>query len=314
MMAPERVQCCIVNDILQHLTNSGRVAPEPSPYRLDAENNVDLSGVIVRAADRTSAAIGFHQDPDSTQSLVLSEPIFVSDAAHEVHAAWFRLMLSAVVNHAKQYDFAQIRFLEWEAHSDDMPWISKELAIAQFSARASVVGWRTTAEECLLRSCPVATVRLSTADLNAPDHHEIADALDRILEGTDDLMGLAAPNAKDLLQKWSSQGCTLLVADTETGVAGLCAFAFKPSRDGDSSASGQIEYLGVRKELQRQGVATQMLYYLCRGVSRGSNQTIDITAFADETNVPANSFYRQSGFEPLCRGKLWYREVNHHMK
>ena len=336
MTSSEHVRCCVVNDVMQHLTTLGSVTPEPSPYRKDAENNADLSGVIVRVAGVTSAAIGFHQDPDSTQALVLSEPVFVSDAAPEVCRAWFRQMLSAVIDHAQQCEFAQIRFLDWESQCDPMLLIARELELAQFSALASVVGWKTTAEECLLKTSPVATVRLSTADLHVVSddpqaelspfrpalnrsttqqrYGEIAEALDRILENTDDLTGLDAPTANDLLQKWSSQECTLLVAETETGVAGLCAFAFKPSGDGDSAASGQIEYLGVRKEMQRQGIATQMLSYLCRGVSRGSNQTTDITAFADETNIPANSFYRQSGFELLCRGNLWYREVNHHLK
>jgi ribosomal protein S18 acetylase RimI-like enzyme len=337
MTSSEQMLCWVVNDVMQHLTTLGSVTPEPSPFRIEGENKADLSGVIVRVADVTSAVIGFHQDPDSTQSLVLSEPVFLPDATPEVCRAWFRRMLSAIVNHAQQSAFAQIRFLEWESQSDPVLLIARELELAQFTALASVVGWKTTAEECLLNASPAATVRLSTADLrvssNGPQadlssafrlamsphpvqqrYGEIAEALDQILENPDDLTGIDAPTANDLLRKWSSQECTLLVAETETGVAGLCAFAFKPSRDGDSTASGQIEYLGVRKEMQRQGIATQMLSYLCRGVSRGSNQTTDITAFADETNIPANSFYRQSGFEPLCRGKLWYREVNHHPK
>ena len=337
MTSSERVLCCVVNDVMQHLTTLGSVTPEPLPYHGDAENKADLSGVIVRVADVTSAAIGFHQDPDSTQSLVLSEPVFESDAAPEVCRVWFRLMLSAIIKHAQQCEFAQIRYLEWESQCEPMLLIARELELAQFSARASVVGWKTTAEECLLKASPVATVRLSTADLHVvPDdppaelsppfevatnrstaqhrYFEIAEALDRILENTDDLTGLDAPTANDLLQKWNCQECTVLVAETETGVAGLCAFAFKPSNDGNFAASGQIEYLGVRKEMQRRGIATQMLSYLCRGVSRGSDQKTEITAFADETNLPANSFYRQSGFEPLCRGKLWYREVNLHLK
>lgn len=337
MSSSEHLLCCVVNDVVQHVTTLGSMTPEPSPYRIDAENKADLSGVIVRVADVTSAAIGFHQDPDSTQSLVLSEPVFAPDVAPEVCRAWFRQMLSTIINHAQQSEFAQIRFLEWESLCDPILLIARELELAQFSALASVSGWKTTAEKYLLKHSPVATVRMSTADLHVPSngpradlsppfrpamnrspaqqrYGEIAEALDRILENTDDLTGLDSPTANDLLRKWSSQECTVLVAETETEVAGLCAFAFKPSTDGDSAASGQIEYLGVRKEMQRQGIATQMLSYLCRGVSRGSNQTTDITAFADETNLPANSFYRQSGFEPLCRGKLWYREVNHHIK
>lgn len=334
MTAPEYAQCYVVNDVLQHLTTLGTATLGPSPYLRDAENQTNLSGVILRVADVTSAAIGFHQDPDSTQSLVLSEPVFVSDAAMDKNALWFRQMLSAVIDHARQQGFAQIRVLEWESLFDAMPWIAEELALAQFFAPASIVGWRTTAKEFLLTPCPTANVRLSTADLRVPKagsqtesppafalttnhsqaqqrYDEITEALDRILDNTDDLTGLEAPNARDLLQKWSTQECALLVAETETGVAGLCAFAFKPSRDGDSAASGQIEYLGVRKELQRQGIATQMLSYLCRGISRGSDQAIEITAFADEANLPANSFYLRLGFEPWSRGKLWYRKVNH---
>ena len=333
MTSSEHFLCCVVNDVMQHLTTLGAVAPEPLPYRRDAENKDDLSGVILRVAGVTSAAIGFHKDPDSTQSLVLSEPVFVPETAPEVCRTWFRQMLSAVIDHAKQGDFSQIRFLEWESQSDPALLIAHELELAKFSALASIVGWKATTEECLLKASPVVTVRLSTADLHVPSdgplsdlspafrraldpsaaqqrYGEIAEALDKILENTDDLTGLDAPTANDLLQKWSSQECTLLVAETESGVAGLCAFAFKPSRDGENAASGQIEYLGVRKEMQRQGIATQMLSYLCRGVSRGSSQAIDITAFADATNVPANSFYRQSGFALLCQGKLWTREVN----
>jgi ribosomal protein S18 acetylase RimI-like enzyme len=333
MTRADRVVCHAVNNVLHHLTNLGIASPEPSPFCIDAQNKVDLSGVIVRVDDVTSAAIGFHPDPDSTQSLVLSEPVFVSDAPPEALAVWFRQMLSAVVDHARQHRFAQIRFLVWESHCSSMPWIAGELELARFSVRASIVGWKTTAAECLLKSSHIATVKLSTADLPPVSHaapaewpsgirlprdqqryQEIANALDRILENTDDLTGLAAPNAYDLLQKWSSEECTLLVAETETGVAGLCAFAFKPSSDGDSASSGQIEYVGVCKEMQRQGIATQMLAYLCRGVISGSDQTVEITAFADETNLPANSFYQRFGFEPLCRGNLWFREVNGHLK
>ncbi|MFO0999806.1 MAG: GNAT family N-acetyltransferase [Planctomycetaceae bacterium] len=337
MTSSEHVLCCVVNDVMQHLMTLGSVTPEPSPYRREAENNAELSGVIVRVAGITSAAIGFHHDPDSTQSLVLSEPVFVSDAAPETSRAWLRQMLSAVIAHAQQTEMAQIRFLEWESHCDPELMIASELKLAQFSALASVVGWKATAEECLLKASRVATVRLSIADLHALSdspqsesspqfrpamntstaqqrHREIAVALDRILENTDDLASLDAPTGNDLLRKWSSQECTLLVAETETGVAGLCAFAFKPCSDGDSAAAGQIEYLGVRKEMQRQGIATQMLSYLCRGVSRGSTQMINITAFADETNAPANAFYRQSGFKLLCRGRLWYRDASLHLK
>jgi ribosomal protein S18 acetylase RimI-like enzyme len=214
-----------------------------------------------------------------------------------------------------------------------MPWIARELELSQFSARASVVGWKTTAAECLLKASHIATVRLSTAALETPSdgphaelspavglttdqsrtqqrYQEIACALERILENTDDLTGLIAPNANDLMQKWSSEECTLIVAEAETGVVGLCAFAFKPSRDDGDPASGQIEYVGVCKEMQRQGIATQMLAYLCRGVSRGYDRAVEITAFADGTNLPANSFYRRFGFEPLCRGKLWYRGLD----
>jgi ribosomal protein S18 acetylase RimI-like enzyme len=332
MTAAEHGQCYVVNDVLQHLTTLGTATPRPSPYRRDEEHKNNLSGVILRVADITSAAIGFHKDTDSTKSLVLSEPVFLSDAAKEINGVWFRKMLSAVIDHATRQNFAQIRFLEWEALFDSMPWIAPELALAQFSTPASIVGWRTTAKECLLTPCPATNVRLSTADLHVPvigsqtastppfvlttnhsraqqRYDELAEALDRILDNTDDLTGLDAPDANDLLRKWSTQECTLLVAETETGVAGLCAFAFKPPRDGETAASGQIEYLGVLKELQRQGIATQLLSYLCRGVSSGSDQTVEITAFADEKNLPANSFYRQSGFDLLCRGKLWYREV-----
>ena len=329
----DHVVCRAVNNVLHHLTTLGMISPEPSPFCLDEENKVDLSGVIVRVANVPSAVIGFHQDPDSTQSLVLSEPVFIADASSEALAAWFRQMLSAVVDHAKQYEFAQIRFLDWESQCNAMPWIARELELAQFSARASVVGWKTTAAECLLKASHIATVRLSTVNLAVPSdgphaefspavglttdqsrtqqrYQEIACALDRILENTDDLTGLIAPNANDLLQKWSSEECTLIVAEADTGVAGLCAFAFKPSRDDGDPASGQIEYIGVCKEMQRQGIATQMLAYLCRGVSRGYDRAVEITAFADETNLPANSFYRHSGFVPLCRGKLWCREVD----
>ena len=333
MTMADLVVCRAVNNVLHHLTTLGMISPEPSPFCLDAENKADLSGVIVRVADVTAAVIGFHQDPDSTQSLVLSEPVFMADASSEAIAVWFRQILSAVVDHAKQYEFAQIRFLDWESQCNAMPWIARELEVAQFSARASVVGWKTTAAECLLKASHIATVRLSTADLDAPSegphaelspavglttdqsrnqqrYQEIACALDRILENTDDLTGLIAPNANDLLQKWSSEECTLIVAEAETGVVGLCAFAFKPSRDDGDPASGQIEYVGVCKEMQRQGIATQMLAYLCRGVSRGSDRAVEITAFADGTNLPANSFYRRFGFEPLCRGKLWYRGLD----
>lgn len=336
MTSSKCVLCCVVNDVMQHLTTLGSVTPEPVPYRRDAENKADLSGVIVRVAGVTSAAIGFHQDPDSTQSLVLSEPVFEAEADPEASRAWFRRMLSAVIDHAQESEFSQIRFLEWESQCDAMPWIAQELHLAKFSALASVVGWKTTAAECLLKARNIATVKLSIADLHAASdasdaelspairstdlssarrrYEEISRALDQILENTDDLTGLAAPNANDLLQKWSSQECTLIVAEAETGVAGLCAFAFKPSRDNEHSASGQIEYVGVCKEMQRQGIATQMLAYLCRGVSRGSEHTIEITAFADEANLPANSLYQRLGFKLLCRGKLWYHEVNHHLK
>lgn len=326
----DHMVCRKVNDVQHHLTTLGRVSPEPTPFCLDAENKADLLGVIVRVSDVTSAVIGFHQDPDSTQSLILSEPVFVADASQEIRAAWFRQMLSAVIQHAKQHDVAQIRFLDWESPCDEIPWIAQELEVAEFSALASVVGWKTTADECLLKASAIATVRLSTADLHVPSedsqatlspdvtctpnpsraqlrYRVIAETLDQILHNTDDLTGVPAPNAIELLQKWGSQECTLLVAEDEMGVVGLCAFAFKPSSTGDPAPTGQIEYLGVRKEMQRQGIATQMLSYLCRGVSRLSNQSVNIMAFADETNVPANAFYRRFGFEPLCRGKLWYR-------
>ena len=329
MTMAAHVVCRAVNDVLHHLTTLGTVSPEPAPFRFDAESKANLSGVIVRVADVTSAAIGFHQDPDSTQSLVLSEPVFVADASPEARVAYFRQMLSAIADHAKQHQFAQIRVLDWESQCDALPWIARELKRAQFSALASVVGWRTTAAEFLLKASHIATVKLSIADLHVSSggppaelspatdqsqaqhrYREIATALDRILENTDDLKGVVAPHANDLLQKWSSQECTLLVAEAETGVAGLCAFAFTPSRDGNSAAAGQIEYVGVCKEMQRQGIATQMLAYLCRGVSRDSDQIVEITAFADETNFPANSFYGRFGFEPLCRGKLWSRGLN----
>lgn len=337
MTPSEHVLCCVVNDVMQHLATLGSVTPPPSPYRRDSEKKADVSGVIVRVADITSAAIGFHQDPDSTQSLVLSEPVFMPDAAPAACRDWFRQLLSTVIDHAQQNEFARIRFLEWESQSDPMPLMAGELELARFSALASVVGWKTTAEECLLKASTDTTVKLSTADLkfvsdwpqadfSAPfrsvmdrsaatqRYEEIADVLDQILENADDLTGLDTPTGGELLQKWSSQEYTLLVAETETGVAGLCAFAFKPSPENASTASGQIEYLGVRPEMQRQGIASQMLSFLCRGINRGSTQTIDITAFADENNVPANSFYRHMGFEPVCRGKLWYREVSGHMK
>lgn len=333
MTSADHVWSCVVNNVTHHLTTFGRVTPEPSPFSLDAENKASLSGVIIRVSDVTSALIGFHQDPDSNQSLVLSEPIFVSDAGSEARAAWFQQMLSAVIDHANQRDFSQVRFLDWESQCDAMPWIAQELKIAGFSALASVVGWKTTAEECLLKTRFFATVKLSTVDLNVSSgdpsaqispvatwipnaspaqkrHREIAETLDQILLNTDDLLGLPAPNAMELLQKWSSQECTLLVAEDETGVVGLCVFAFKPPTAGDHVPSGQIEYLGVRKEMQRRGIATQMLVYLCRGVSKGISERIDITAFADETNLPANLFYKRFGFEPLCRGKFWYRGLS----
>lgn len=337
MTTEDDVICHTVNNVLLHLTTLGKTSPEPSPYLPDAENRTNLSGVIVRVAEITSAAIGIHPDKDSTRTLVLSEPVFIPEACPERRAHWFRQMLSGAISFAQQHDFSRIRFLDWESQNDAMPWITRELERADFSASASVVGWQTTAEQCLQRTCSAATVRLSTADLQSLSEspqtggpstispasdatrthqrlQDIVEALDQILKNTDDLTTIDAPNGNDLLQKWSTQECTLLVAEAETGVAGLCAFAFTPSRTGDLAATGQIEYLGVRKEMQRQGIATQMLAYLCRGVSRGSDLPVEITAFADETNFPASSFYLRSGFEPQCRGKLWYHEVNHHSK
>lgn len=330
MTSADRVVCLVVPNVLHHLTTLGEISPEPSSFDMEVEIRGELPGVILRVADVTSAVIGFHKDPDSTLSLVLSEPVFTDNVAPEVRAAWFRHMLPMVANHAKKNDFAQIRFLDWECQFDAEPWIAQELELAAFSALASIVGWKTTAEACLIKTSTTLTVRLSTADLHTlsgslPDeltptatwtskasqiqqrYQQIAEALDQILENTDDLSGLPAPNAIELMQKWGSQECTLLVAEDATGVVGLCAFAFKPSLDGDPGPSGQIEYLGVRKDMKRQGIATQMLSCLCCGISKDSDQKVDLTAFADETNRPANAFYLRLGFEPIYRGKLWSR-------
>ena len=209
--------------------------------------------------------------------------------------------------------------------------VLKALSAAGFRPAGSVAEW-TKSDAPTTRHCspPLGCVFywIDAADVSAQSSHftpfstrsgvetsacqlavprsVLCGLLDESLRHSHDLPGLPLPTADQLLRLWrlSRSAIRIFLAVQDNEPAGVMTTNMV---GGASNAVGPeviIEYIGVRCDSRRQGIAAALLSLLSSEIC-GSVPPRQFTAFAGADNEAAASLYRHRGFSATDSLAVW---------
>jgi ribosomal protein S18 acetylase RimI-like enzyme len=153
-----------------------------------------------------------------------------------------------------------------------------------------------------------------TLKTNAAHRAMILDRLRVILSVTQDLASLPSPDSEELLDGWIRRQAMIVLGHRGQQCIALCVCVWEmPSHD-PQKVTLQIQYLGVIPEHRRTGAASAMLRCLPRLVPVTNEpdtlRCLQLTAFADTSNIAAAHLYQTCGFQVDSEYDLWFREMN----
>jgi ribosomal protein S18 acetylase RimI-like enzyme len=125
----------------------------------------------------------------------------------------------------------------------------------------------------------------------------LCSLLDESLQHSNDLPALPLPSADQLLQLWGLSRSTIhiVVAVQDNEPVGLMATNMVQDSSNAIGPEVFIEYIGVRVNWRRFGIAAALLSMVSSGIG-GALPPWQITAFAGADNQAAASLYRCLGF------------------
>ncbi len=275
-------------------------------------------GTILLYDGRPCAAIGCTREPGGT--VAVSEPIVLLNASDEVYQAVCIQLLNHIKRRTAAAGAERLHFLQ--SNTTCSARFASLLVPQSFVHVTDILQWERF-EAAGRRVSPPDQCEFRLFDFTANDAHnfgEVRQALDAVLECSEDLKNQPSPNAVELLARWKQMQARVFVcrfAESIAGVISCASQSFKSSAveptplPSDSNIC--IEYIGVLPEFRRKKIATlmieQMLTLSYLGgdalTNRREFQGVKISAYSDSANSPARSLYHRCGFMQTARMPLW---------
>ena len=227
------------------------------------DTDTPFPSIVLLWENRPCAAIGYL--PESTGTLLVSEPVVFLDAAGEVHRALCGQLLEQVNRRAVSGGFQRLHLLLPASAGDTS--FERLLMERGFVQTTRIVQWDIS----VAASDPCSPQNRSTIQLydfaaNSPAACEIQSAIDAILECSEDLTSQPPPIAAELLTKWQRLQAKVFVYRIDHEIAGLMSCvtnpiksAAAPSTTLASKANVCIEYIGVVPAFRRKQIASVMI-------------------------------------------------------
>ncbi len=269
--------------------------------------------VVQRLPDDTIALSNLSTDlqlPDDEQHVVrtalLQQAVLISEA---VSPRYVRYLVSTRNVHVVK----ALKSAGFRSAGQVSEWMKlEESATAFHRPPDSCVFYEIDAAQIAAHELSHFTELLSGAD-DSPSGAEftvpgsvLRDLLDETLEHSNDLPGLPLPSANQLFRLWGLSRSTvrIIVAVQNAQPTGLMATSMVDDGGEVERPELVIEYIGVRLESRRKGLAAGLLSLLSTGV-RGKPLPRQLTAFAGAENEAACHLYSCLGFTPRDGLAVW---------
>ena len=305
--------------------------PSPAASRLSTA----FPGIILLNDHRPCAAIGYTREPCDT--VAISEPVVLLEATAEVYRAYCGQLIEAVKRRAVSEGARRLQVLLPVSKCD--AGLERVLTEHGFMSTTDIVQWDLTAapvDRCMSPDRSIIQ-RYDPAASNISCVREIQSALDAILDSSEDLSSQPHPTAAELLTRWQGMGTHVFMYRIGHEIAGLLTCVTHPILSGVAPVAGTtshsdtnvcIEYIGVVPAFRRRQIASlligqipTLLSSICDSDSPASerletkpsshrlngirNQGLNLTAYSDSANAPANSLYERCGFVRTISRHLW---------
>ena len=288
-------------------------------------------GTILLYDNRPCAAIGYTTEPGGT--VLISEPVVLLDVPDEVHRALCDQLLKQVKRRTATDGFQRIHFLQQESAGDVL--FERLLTEQGFVNTATIIQWEWSLatenrDGSGARMKPKEKTSSPDDQCTKPFHNfaatdcasarELRQAIDAILECSEDLASQSPPTAEALLTGWGHLEAKVFVCRIEQEIAGVmsCATNTITAATVRSTALPPetnvcIEYIGVVPVFRRRQVASLMIRQIPKLMSMdtgcGKNgslpQALKVTAYSDAANTPATHLYQRCGFVQTVTRPQW---------
>lgn len=279
------------------------------------ETNTPFPNIVLRQGNRPCASIRYL--PDSTGTLVVSEPVVFPGASGEVHRTLCRQLLEQVRRHAVSDGMQRLHLLLPVSAGDAS--FERLLTELGFVQATRIVQWDLSMAVHDPCTPPArSTFELYDFTANPADANELQFAIDAILECSEDLANQLPPTAAELLRQWQRLQTSVFVYRIEQAIAGLISCVTSPMNSAEAAAPSTmsasethvcIEYIGVVPAFRRKQTASLMISQIPTLLSSGCDaynaQAWRITAYSDAANSSANGLYQHCGFVQTTGHHLW---------
>ncbi|MCP4784871.1 MAG: GNAT family N-acetyltransferase [Fuerstiella sp.] len=276
--------------------------------------------------DRWLGSVVVQQIPDDTIALsnLCTELQLPDDEQHRIRVA---LLQQSVIISEK----ASPRYVRYLVSAKETQ-VLQALSAATFRSAGAVEEWTWSGESttpdrlppvgCVFYGIDAASIAeqssshftsISTPTTMESSAHQLAvprsvlcNLLDECLQHSNELPDLPLPSAHQLLRLWrlSRSPIQIVLAVQDNDPAGIMATNLIDEGSSGFAPELIIEYIGVRFNSRRNGIAAALLSLLSCGIC-GSLPPRQLTAFAGTDNQAAAILYRQLGFSSTASLAVW---------
>jgi len=320
-MASGRFECRVTNDLPSELAPVNDASHSGSHHELTLPT---FPGILLSCSGQLCAAMGFDVEPGRT--LAVTAPVFFQQATPTVLSEWMRQLLHKVLTEVARRDCRSVRFLHSRKMTASIDLLLPLLTEAGFSVRTRITAWTKNfpdGADCewsvprgdlSSRAMTWSTLSWETLITSASHRAMILDHLRDILSVTQDLVRLPSPDSEELLDDWIRQQAVIVLGHRGQQCIALCVCVWEIPSNDPQKATLQIQYVGVIPKHRRTGAASAMMRFLPQLVpvtnEPDTARCLQLTAFADTSNVAAAHLYQSCGFQADSEYDLWLREMN----
>jgi len=287
---------------------------------LKAAGENDFSGLIAIQPGRVMVCSGLGVESD--HSLSLTPPMIVRFDRSASPDRAVRQLVEAAGLEASRTDCRRLRCLLPDNADAQLPLLLKQCGFRTVSHVSCWVASSGTGKPMTDQNAEQSAVRVAELTDAAESAAAVSELLSAIIEESDDLQQLPAPDAGALISGWRARQSKIICAYNSNEAVGVAvvsqnAVSHESSSDGThhSARAGRrtdLEYIGVRPGWRRHGVANAIarhVFAMSQDQSKPERDVADVAAFVDEQNTPAIEWYRQAGFRRESISRLFVRDL-----